>query len=135
MAADTEAARRQLARTGLAALAPDAALAALGQVMDDGETAVTVADVDWDRFAAGFGPGRPSPLLTGVPEVRRIEERATGRVGAPAATDRLGRAHRRRAAPGTRRTRAAPRSPPSSGSAHRRGAATDRPSGTSASTR
>ncbi|MFE9994047.1 type I polyketide synthase [Streptomyces avermitilis] len=90
MAADTEAARRQLARTGLVPLAPDAALAALGQVMDDGETAVTVADVDWDRFAAGFGPGRPSPLLTGVPEVRRVEERETGRAGAPAATDRLG---------------------------------------------
>ncbi len=90
MAADTEAARRQLARTGLVPLAPDAALAALGQVMDDGETAVTVADVDWDRFAAGFGPGRPSPLLTGVPEVRRIEERETGRAGAPAETDRLG---------------------------------------------
>ncbi|MDC0773288.1 type I polyketide synthase [Streptomyces sp. HD] len=89
MAADTDVARERLARTGLVPLEPAAALAALGRVVADGEAEVTVADVDWERFAAGFGPGRPSPLLTGVPEVRRARRHEPERGTAPA-SDRLG---------------------------------------------
>ncbi|MFI1028336.1 type I polyketide synthase [Streptomyces sp. NPDC020951] len=84
MAAHTDAARERLARTGLVPLDPAAALAVLGRVVAEGEPAATVADVDWERFAAGFGPGRPSPLLTGVPEVRRARrEPAPGSVADP----------------------------------------------------
>ncbi|MGW2620993.1 type I polyketide synthase, partial [Streptomyces sp. NPDC001500] len=89
MAADTDAARDRLARTGLTPLEPAAALAALERALADGDGAVTVADVDWERFAAGFGPGRPSPLLTGVPEVRLARRQEAERPAAPA-TGRLG---------------------------------------------
>ncbi|MDN0195762.1 type I polyketide synthase [Streptomyces sp. S.PNR 29] len=88
MAGDTQVARDRLARTGLVPLDPAAALAALDRAIADGETAVTVADVDWERFAAGFGPGRPHPLLTQIPEVRQARPQETGQVTAGPA-DRL----------------------------------------------
>ncbi|MEV6423378.1 type I polyketide synthase [Streptomyces sp. NPDC051662] len=90
MAAHTDAARDRLARTGLVPLDPAAALAVLGRVVAEGDPAATVADVDWERFAAGFGPGRPSPLLTGVPEVRRAGQRELERAAAAPVTDSLG---------------------------------------------
>ncbi|MFE0058676.1 SDR family NAD(P)-dependent oxidoreductase, partial [Streptomyces sp. NPDC059003] len=52
-----------LAATGLPVLAPDRALAALQLVLDHDETALAVADVDWDRFGPVFTSARPSPLL------------------------------------------------------------------------
>ncbi|MDF5759428.1 beta-ketoacyl reductase, partial [Spongiactinospora sp. TRM90649] len=52
-----------LRRRGLNPLDPQLASAALGQL---GEACVTVADVDWERFAAGFTSSRPSPLLSEV---------------------------------------------------------------------
>ncbi|MEB3959087.1 SDR family NAD(P)-dependent oxidoreductase, partial [Streptomyces kunmingensis] len=56
--------RDTLAATGLPLLDPDRALDALGLVLDHDETALAVADVDWDRFAPVFTAARPSPLLT-----------------------------------------------------------------------
>ncbi|MER5549744.1 type I polyketide synthase, partial [Streptomyces sp. NPDC002589] len=88
MAGDTDVARERLARTGLVPVDPAAALAELGRAVEDGETAVTVADVDWERFAAGFAPGRPSPLLTALPELRRARGQEPERAAAPEA-DRL----------------------------------------------
>ena len=44
---------------------------ALGQVLDSGDTQVTVADVDWARFAPPFTVRRPSPLIESLPEVRQ----------------------------------------------------------------
>jgi acyl carrier protein len=64
-----EAAARS-ARQGLPPLDSELALAALGQVLDHDETAVAVADVTWERFAALFTSARPSPLLQGVPAAR-----------------------------------------------------------------
>ncbi|MEU6310055.1 type I polyketide synthase [Streptomyces sp. NPDC047014] len=87
MAADTEAARRQLARAGLVPLDPAAALAELGRVLDDGESAVTVAGIDWERFA-GSAAGRHNPLFDGVAGARRAP-RATARSGADTSPDRL----------------------------------------------
>jgi acyl transferase domain-containing protein/acyl carrier protein len=60
---------RQLRRRGLQPVDPAAALRALGQVLDGGETQVTVAAVDWARFAPPFTLRRPSPLLDDLPEV------------------------------------------------------------------
>ncbi|PAZ14894.1 polyketide synthase, partial [Streptomyces sp. SA15] len=88
MAGDTRAARDRLARTGLVPLDPAAALAALDRVIADGETAVTVADVDWERFTAGFAPGRQHPLFTGIPEVRQARPQETG-PGTAVPVDRL----------------------------------------------
>ncbi|HEV3294127.1 MAG TPA: beta-ketoacyl synthase N-terminal-like domain-containing protein, partial [Streptosporangiaceae bacterium] len=44
--------------------------------MDGAEAGLTVADVDWDRFAPVFTIARPSPLLSGVPEARAAVEAA-----------------------------------------------------------
>ncbi|MGW4380754.1 type I polyketide synthase [Kitasatospora sp. NPDC004531] len=74
-----------LEQHGLPRIAPDLALHALQQALDDDETVLTVADVDWEQFAAVFTSTRPSPLLTGVPEARRALEGPAGDTVAPAA--------------------------------------------------
>ncbi|WP_020502085.1 type I polyketide synthase, partial [Sciscionella marina] len=61
----------QLRRHGLRAMAPDRAVRALAQILDGGEHAITVADVDWAHFAPMFTLRRPSPLLAGLPEVEQ----------------------------------------------------------------
>ncbi|MFI8093910.1 SDR family NAD(P)-dependent oxidoreductase [Streptomyces sp. NPDC086080] len=53
-----------LAATGLPVLDPDHALDALRLVLDHDETALTVADLDRDRFGPVFTAARPSPLLS-----------------------------------------------------------------------
>ncbi|MCP3771612.1 SDR family NAD(P)-dependent oxidoreductase, partial [Streptomyces sp. MAR25Y5] len=68
MAASDEAAAR-LRRRGLRPLDPDSAVTALDRAVASGDACVTVADVDWERFAATFTATRPSPLLTELPEV------------------------------------------------------------------
>ncbi|RKT54470.1 type I polyketide synthase [Saccharothrix australiensis] len=69
MAADPAVAAR-LRRQGLVALDPAAALAAFSGAVAAGETTVTVADVDWARFAPLFTAVRPSPLLSRLAPVR-----------------------------------------------------------------
>jgi acyl carrier protein len=59
----------QLQRRGLRLLDPDLAVKSLEQVLDHGEGLVTIADVDWARFAPAFTVRRPSPLIAGLPEV------------------------------------------------------------------
>ncbi|GAA1390451.1 hypothetical protein GCM10009639_19290 [Kitasatospora putterlickiae] len=74
-----------LEQHGLPRIAPDLAVRALQQALDDDETVLAVADVDWEQFAAVFTSTRRSPLLTGIPEARRALEAATGDTEAPAA--------------------------------------------------
>ncbi|RBM05764.1 type I polyketide synthase, partial [Streptomyces sp. PT12] len=57
-----------LRRRGLIALDPAIALAALRQATGDGETCLTVADVDWSVFAPAFAAARPRPLIADLPE-------------------------------------------------------------------
>ncbi|RLV04476.1 type I polyketide synthase [Streptomyces griseocarneus] len=61
--ADGEA-ERLLDRLGVRAMAPGTALEALGQALDEDLTRVTVADVDWRRFARSYTAARPRPLIT-----------------------------------------------------------------------
>ncbi|QKG19191.1 type I polyketide synthase [Actinomadura verrucosospora] len=61
----------QLQRLGLRVMDPAPAVRALGQVLDGGESLITVADVDWERFAPVFTLHRPSPLIADLPEVAR----------------------------------------------------------------
>ncbi|GAB3533883.1 hypothetical protein GCM10027575_79860 [Phytohabitans suffuscus] len=63
-------------RSGLVYLDPDLAMAGLGQVLDDDETAVAVADIDWDRYFPTFSARRDTTLFAEVPEVRRLVEAA-----------------------------------------------------------
>ncbi|WP_327139044.1 type I polyketide synthase [Nocardia sp. NBC_01327] len=57
-----------LLRHGLIGLEPAVAVAALRQAVDQGDTHVVVAAVDWERFTPTFTSGRPSPLLHGIAE-------------------------------------------------------------------
>jgi acyl transferase domain-containing protein/NADPH:quinone reductase-like Zn-dependent oxidoreductase/acyl carrier protein len=57
-----------LVRHGLRPMAPDRAVAALCQALSDGETAVTVADVDWDAFLPVITAQRARPLFDALPE-------------------------------------------------------------------
>src|SRR5712664_4016611 len=61
----------QLQRRGLQLMDPHLAIQALSQAVDAGETLVTVADVDWARFAPPFTLRRPSPLIQDLPEARQ----------------------------------------------------------------
>ncbi|NUP48905.1 MAG: SDR family NAD(P)-dependent oxidoreductase, partial [Catenulispora sp.] len=61
----------QLQRYGLRLMDPALGIRGLAQAVDGGEVAVSVADVDWERFAPTFTMHRPSPLLETVPEAQR----------------------------------------------------------------
>ncbi|GAB3898729.1 hypothetical protein GCM10029964_083670 [Kibdelosporangium lantanae] len=65
-----EAARQVADRWGLRPVAPETQLVVLGKVLDRDETTVTVVDVDWPRFVAGYASARPRPLLDEIPEAR-----------------------------------------------------------------
>ncbi|MER5898435.1 SDR family NAD(P)-dependent oxidoreductase, partial [Streptomyces sp. NPDC001876] len=67
MAAQGDA-EQLLRRQGLSPMSPDLAVRALAQAIEQEHTCVTVADVDWPRFAAAFTLVRPSPLLSDLPE-------------------------------------------------------------------
>ncbi|WP_375256646.1 type I polyketide synthase [Streptomyces sp. MNP-20] len=83
MAATAEA-EEHLRRRGVGLLVPDLAVGALAQALALDETCLTVADVDWERFAPAFTAARPSPLLGALPELR---PRPTGRATAATAGD------------------------------------------------
>ncbi|MEU4252337.1 type I polyketide synthase [Amycolatopsis sp. NPDC026612] len=76
MAADHDA-EDYLRRRGLTPLPPALAVRALAGAVGRDETTLTLADVDWTRFAPAFTSARPSALLLGVPEARRVLEAAT----------------------------------------------------------
>ncbi|MGY5074294.1 SDR family NAD(P)-dependent oxidoreductase, partial [Streptomyces griseus] len=56
-----------LARAGLRAMPPDVALTELDEAVQRDEATLTVADVEWERFAPLFTTSRHSPLLSGIP--------------------------------------------------------------------
>uniref|UniRef100_UPI003C7E812B type I polyketide synthase n=1 Tax=Streptomyces sp. XH2 TaxID=3412483 RepID=UPI003C7E812B len=72
-----------LRRRGLPPMRPALAISALQQALADGETTLTVADFDWERFIGPFTVTRPSALLSDVPEARRaLEAPASAGAGA-----------------------------------------------------
>jgi hypothetical protein len=66
--ADGEGAAEHLARRGLRLLAPKPAVSALHRAVAGGAETLTVADVDWARFAPAFTASRPSQLFAELPE-------------------------------------------------------------------
>ncbi|MFI0817941.1 type I polyketide synthase [Streptomyces sp. NPDC021098] len=68
MAAEGDAGE-QLRRRGLPPMAPDLNMVAFQRVLSRRETAVTVADVDWQRFAPAFTAARPRPLIDDLAQV------------------------------------------------------------------
>ncbi|MFI1369356.1 type I polyketide synthase [Streptomyces griseochromogenes] len=78
----------QMVRRGLMVMDPEHAVQALAQILDGRETLVTVADVDWARFALPFTLRRPSPLVEGLPEVKQaLADAGADAAGAGAALD------------------------------------------------
>ena len=67
LAQGSAAARARLRRDRLPAMDPGLAVQALGQALAAGDTAVTVMDVDWARFASVPGAAQV-PLLRDLPE-------------------------------------------------------------------
>ncbi|MEN3586650.1 beta-ketoacyl reductase, partial [Streptomyces sp. ZYX-F-203] len=74
MAAENAEGAEQLRRRGLHTMAPELAIRALRQAVADGRTQLTVTNTDWEKFAPSFTAQRPSPLLDGIPDVRRLAE-------------------------------------------------------------
>ncbi|MFE3266523.1 type I polyketide synthase [Streptomyces sp. NPDC059215] len=84
MAAQNTGAEERMRRSGMNPLDPEHAPAALGRAVARPDAAVTVADVDWTRFAPGFTSARRSPLLSDLPELRDL---AAARPAAPGGDD------------------------------------------------
>ncbi|WP_433662635.1 type I polyketide synthase [Nocardia sp. CA-128927] len=68
-------------RHGVLAIEPELMTMALQQALEQDETCVTVAGIEWERFFAAFTGMRPSPLLADLPEVGRFERSAAGPTG------------------------------------------------------
>ncbi|WJE00921.1 type I polyketide synthase [Streptomyces antimycoticus] len=65
-----------LRRIGLGAIPPERAIASLQRTLDAGQDTVTVADVDWEPFAAGYTAARRRPLIEDLEQVRALREGA-----------------------------------------------------------
>ncbi|WP_254712008.1 type I polyketide synthase, partial [Streptomyces sp. TRM64462] len=79
-----DGAAERMRRLGVPPMDPELAATALMRAVGRDETTVTVADVDWARFAPGFTAARPSALIGELPEVRealREDEPTTGTIG------------------------------------------------------
>ncbi|MGW5450345.1 type I polyketide synthase, partial [Streptomyces asiaticus] len=74
--ATAEGMEAELVRRGLAVIPPTLALTALQGAVAGDDGVLTVADVDWERFAPVFTLERPSPLISELPEVRRALDSA-----------------------------------------------------------
>ncbi|WP_394849578.1 SDR family NAD(P)-dependent oxidoreductase [Pendulispora brunnea] len=75
----------ELRRRGMSPIPANLALSTLGQALEDDETNLTVADLDWARFAPAFAAARPRPLLHDLSEARQAIEASSAL--APAGTD------------------------------------------------
>ncbi|MER7758086.1 beta-ketoacyl synthase N-terminal-like domain-containing protein, partial [Kitasatospora sp. NPDC097643] len=73
----------RLRRDGVVGMAPGLAISALQHALDEGDTALTVADIVWERLAAEFEAVRRGRLFAEIPEVRQL--RAAAQAGPSAA--------------------------------------------------
>ncbi|WP_189205285.1 type I polyketide synthase, partial [Streptomyces purpureus] len=68
MGAEDGSAER-MRRLGVPPMEPELAATALMRAVGRGETTLSVADVEWSRFAPGYTAARPSALIGELPEV------------------------------------------------------------------
>ncbi|WP_344317747.1 SDR family NAD(P)-dependent oxidoreductase, partial [Streptomyces javensis] len=82
-----EAVQARLRATGMPAMAPDLAIAALQRALDVADTHVAVADVEWDRLIAATPSLDGAAVLGELPDARRAEAAAatTGEEDTPLA--------------------------------------------------
>ncbi|TDC63699.1 type I polyketide synthase, partial [Streptomyces hainanensis] len=81
----------QLRRLGVFEMPPELTTSALAGALDRNETTLTVADIDWERFAPAFTMSRPQPTLNELAEVRRALGLDGDRTGEPDAGSDLAR--------------------------------------------
>ncbi|QUI36282.1 SDR family NAD(P)-dependent oxidoreductase [Streptomyces alfalfae] len=81
----------QLRRRGLRPMRPELAVGALATALSTDETTLTVADIDWARFAPGFTAARSRPLISEIPAVAALaaEDAQEQPVSGGALADRL----------------------------------------------
>ncbi|MFE7564216.1 SDR family NAD(P)-dependent oxidoreductase, partial [Kitasatospora sp. NPDC057500] len=79
---DAEA-EHELRRRGVGAMAPHAALQVLQQALDHDETALTVASMDWERFAPVYAMARHRPLIEDLVGVATPAPEASDAVAEP----------------------------------------------------
>ncbi|MEU0304677.1 beta-ketoacyl synthase N-terminal-like domain-containing protein, partial [Streptomyces sp. NPDC006175] len=84
--ADGEAAEH-LRRRGLTAMAPTMAVTGLEQALQENDSVITVADVDWQLFTPTFTAVRRSPLLS---ELTELDEPASADIRPSSLPDRFG---------------------------------------------
>jgi acyl transferase domain-containing protein/NADPH:quinone reductase-like Zn-dependent oxidoreductase/acyl carrier protein len=68
--AATEVTGRRLRRSGLTALAPERAIAALERALGRDDPCTVIADIDWDRLLPAVAAARPHRLFDSMPEAR-----------------------------------------------------------------
>ncbi|MER6154411.1 type I polyketide synthase [Streptomyces sp. NPDC001868] len=61
----------QLERMGVRQMRPESAIDVLWEAVEQGETTLTVSDMDWDRFAPVYALARRRPLIEAIPEAAR----------------------------------------------------------------
>ncbi len=69
---------QELARRGVLEMAPEPAVGVLQRVLDRRETCLTVARIDWERYAPAYTSARARPLIGDLPEVQRASEQVGG---------------------------------------------------------
>ncbi|HSX98403.1 MAG TPA: beta-ketoacyl synthase N-terminal-like domain-containing protein, partial [Streptomyces sp.] len=82
----------QLERMGVRQMRPESAIDVLWEAVEQGETTLTVSDMDWDRFAPVYALARRRPLIEEIPEAARAlrgDHPDTGRTGDGTAGGRL----------------------------------------------
>ncbi|MBL8163039.1 MAG: polyketide synthase dehydratase domain-containing protein, partial [Anaerolineae bacterium] len=70
--------RQEVAQSGLGQMPSDAALAAMGDLINSGAAQITVASVEWDALKAIYEARRQRPLLEQVSSRRRAAAAETG---------------------------------------------------------
>ncbi|MEV4864923.1 SDR family NAD(P)-dependent oxidoreductase [Streptomyces ossamyceticus] len=67
----SEAVAGQLERMGVRQMQPELAIGVMREAVGHGETTLTVADLDWERFAPVYALARRRPLIEEIPEAAR----------------------------------------------------------------
>ncbi|MEO6090751.1 MAG: type I polyketide synthase, partial [Umezawaea sp.] len=70
MVVDCAAVESRVRRGGFTPMRPERAVAALREAIENDDTTVVLADVDWARFLPAFTASRPAPFVADLPEVR-----------------------------------------------------------------
>ncbi|GAA4016770.1 type I polyketide synthase [Allokutzneria multivorans] len=82
-----EGVEEHLARRGLVPMAPELAVTSLKVALDNDDTCLAVADMNWERFVPGYTAGRARPMLDELPAVKAMQAEAAQPEPAPDAFD------------------------------------------------